>query len=131
MQLRRFRKLSPKLKTILIKTLLIPVMEYPVIPICMASPTQKRNMQTILNKALRFIHCNEQEQLKANELHIKYNINPLNISIYHKALNTWETIKSSEIEQYNDLITPHNNIHTWFPKTSNIITMEPPAEIIT
>ncbi len=41
-QLRRFSKLTSKTKTILVKTLLISVMEYPPIPICMASLTQKR-----------------------------------------------------------------------------------------
>ncbi len=70
-QLRRFNKLTPKIKTILAKTLLIPVMEYPSIPICMASIPQKRKMQSILNKALRFIHCNEQDQSNSEELHIK------------------------------------------------------------
>ncbi len=43
-QLRRFSNLSPKTKTILVKTLLIPVMTYPSIPICTASQTQKRKM---------------------------------------------------------------------------------------
>ncbi len=41
-QLERFSKITPKMKTILVKTPLIPVMEYPSIPICMASLTQKR-----------------------------------------------------------------------------------------
>ncbi len=97
----------------------------------MASRTQKRNMQIVLNKALRFVHCNESEELNTSELHIKYNITPLNISIYQKAIKIWETIKTSEIQQYNNLITPHDKIHSWFPKTSIIITMEPPERIIT
>jgi len=130
-QLRRFSNLTPKIKTTLIKTLLIPVITYPSIPICMASLSQKRKMQTILNKALRFIHCNEQERLNSFHLHIKYNITPLNIINYNKALNTWETLKISENEQYNMLIIPNNNTHTWFPKSSKIITMEPPQAIIT
>ena len=106
-------------------------MEYPSIPICMASQTQKRKMQTVLNKALRFIHCNEQEQLNTFDLHIKYKITPLNISNYYKAQNIWETIKTSENQQYAELITPKNNSHACFPKRSNIIEMEPPQAIIT
>ncbi len=43
-QIRRFSKLTPKRKTILVKALLIPVMEYPPVPICMASKTQKSKM---------------------------------------------------------------------------------------
>ena len=73
------------MKATLVKTLLVPVLEYPTIPICMASQTQKRKLQTILNKAVRFIHCNEVEQLKTEQLHIKYNITPLNISCHYKA----------------------------------------------
>lgn len=130
-QLKRFRNLTPKIKTTLIKTMLIPVITYPSIPLCMASNSQKKKMQTILNKALRFIHCNEQEQLNSYDLHIKYNITPLNIINYHKALNTWETISVSEMDQYNTLTTPHNTSHNWFPKCSNIITMQPPQAIIT
>ena len=130
-QLNRFRNLTPKMKTTLIKTILIPVITYPSIPLCMASNSQKRKMQTILNKALRFIHCNEQEQLNSHDLHIKYNVTPLNIINYQKALNTWETIKMSEIDQYNILTTPNNNSHNWFPKCSKIITMEAPQAIIT
>ncbi len=106
-------------------------MEYSPLPICMASLTQKRKMQTVLNKTLRFIHCNEQDQLNTEELHIKYNIAPLNISNYYKAQNVWETIRISENDQYNEMVTPHNNTHKWFPKSSDIITMDPPKAIIT
>lgn len=130
-QLRRFSNLTPKIKTTLVKTLLIPVMTYPPIPLCMASPTQKRQMQIVLNKALRFIHCNEDEQLNTSELHIKYNITPLNICNYNKAVNIWETIKISENEQYEELTGLRNKIHTWFPKSSEIIRMEIPQAIIT
>ena len=130
-QLRRFRNLTPKLKTTLIKTLLIPVLEYPTIPICMASITQKRKLQTVLNKAIRFIHCNEEEYLNTEQLHRKYNITPLNITNYYKARRTWETIRISETEQYEELVTERDNNHTWFPKSSAIITMGEPQAIIT
>ena len=119
------------MKTTLVKTLLIPVLEYPTIPICVASLTQKRKLQSILNKAVRFIHCNEEEQLNTKQLHIKYNISPLNISSYYKAKKTWETIRISENDQYEELVTERNNTHTWFPKSSIIINMEEPEAIIT
>ncbi len=82
----------------------MPVLEYPSIPLCMASIAQKRNMQTILNKTVRFIHCNEREQLITEELHAKCNnITPSNTSNHLKAQNIWETIKISEPEQYEEL----------------------------
>ncbi len=70
-QLKRFSGLTPIIKTTLVKTLLIPVITDPSIPLCMASKTHKKKMQTILNKALRFIHCNEQQQLNTTDLHVK------------------------------------------------------------
>ncbi len=119
------------MKTVLAKTLLIPGMEYLPVPICMASIPQKSKMQTILNKALRFIHCNEEHQLNSEELHMKYTITPLNISTYEKALKIWETLRTSEPEQYDNLVTPRNNSHRWFPKSSTMISTEPPQAIIT
>ncbi len=86
-------------------------------------------MQTVLNKAHRFIHSNEQYHLNTEELHIKYNIAPLNISNYYKAQKVWETI--SENDQYNDMVTPHNNTHNWFLKSSDIIRMDPPQAVVT
>ena len=88
-------------------------------------------MQTINNKALRFIHCNEEEYFNTAELHLKYNIAPINITNHHKALKTWETINTCENDQYNRLVTDYTNTHSWFPKTSTIINMELPEAIIT
>ncbi len=68
---------------------------------------------------------------QTHDIHIKYKITPLNISIYRKALNIWETIEVSENQQYNILVTPHNTAHNWFPKSSKVIRIEPPREIIT
>ncbi len=55
----------------------------------------------------------------------------LSLSNYYKAQNTWETTRISESEQYEELVTPRNNTHTWFSKSSYIIRMEPPQAIIT
>ncbi len=42
-KLRRFSNLTPKLKTTLIKTLLLAILEYPTTPLCIASKHKKRN----------------------------------------------------------------------------------------
>ena len=81
-------------------------------------------MHTVLNKALRFIHHNEETRLNSEELHMEYNISPLNISIHKKARNIWENVKNTEPELYENLIIPQNNPHTWFPKTSGVIDTE-------
>ena len=119
------------MKATLVKTMLIPVLQYPTIPNCSASKTQKIKMQRILNKALRFIHCNDEEELLTEELHHKYNIAPLNISIFNSAQKTWEAIRITETELYAELTIPHNNTHNWFPKSSSVINCQPPIPIIT
>ena len=100
--LKRFNNLTPKLKTTLAKTLLIPVLEYPPVPLCAISKTQKRNLQIVLNKALRFIDRNEGDIISVEDLHRKYNITPLNISIHNKACKIWETVNITENEHYNN-----------------------------
>ena len=89
----RFKNLTTKMKTTLIKTLLIPILEYPSIPICAASLTHKRNMQIVVNKALKFINCNEDNEATVDQLHIKYNITPLNISMHQRAKKTLEAVR--------------------------------------
>ena len=129
--LKRFRNLTPKIKATLVKTLLIPGITYGSIPIVMALRTHKIKMQTILNKALRSIHCNEEEYINTAELHLKYNIAPINITNHHKALKTWEAINPCENDRYNRLVTDYTNTHSLFPKTSTTINMELPEPIIT
>ena len=129
--LKRFRNLSPKVKATLVKTLLIPILEYPPVPICAASLTQKRNMQIVINKALKFINCNEDNEFTVDVLHTLYNITPLNISIHEKAKKTWEAVRVTEPEHYNTLTTTYEREHAWFPKSSKIINENTPEAIIT
>ncbi len=129
-KLRRFSNLTPKLKTTLVKTLLLPILEYPVIPLCTASKTQKKKLQVVLNKALRFINCNDRP-LTIETLHNKYNIKPLNIALHSKAKKTWETIKMTEPEHYNQLTQHFNFDHSWFPKSCVVIDGDLPNPIFT
>ncbi len=88
-------------------------------------------MQTVLNKALRFINYNEEDRPNAEELHLRYNITPLNISVHNKARKIWESVRATEPEHYNNLIIPQNNQHKWFPKTSNVINIPNVDAILT
>ena len=129
--LRKFKNLSPKIKTTLVKTLLLPILEYPPIPLCATSLTQKRNIQTVLNKALKFINCNEDNEATVEQLHKQYNITPLNISIDNKAKRTWKAVRATEPDHYNNLTIHYGHEHSWFPKTSKIIHQYTPEAIIT
>ncbi len=130
--LTRFRNLTPKIKTTLIKTLLIPVIEYPPVPLCSISKTQKINLQKVLNRGLKFIHYNETERLTIKELHQLYNITPFNVSTHNKACKTWERVRYIEEEQtYEELTRERDRTHNWFPKTTTIISSPPPLPIYT
>ena len=71
--------------------------------------------------------------MNTEQLHIKYNIIPLNISIHCKAQQTWETIRMSGNAQYEDLIIGRNKKNTRgsLRALSTIINMEEPQLIIT
>ena len=55
-KLYRFRHAPPKIKLILYKTLIRPLIEYPSIILPTASDYQKNKLQIVQNKALRFIY---------------------------------------------------------------------------
>ncbi len=129
---KRFINLTPKLKLTLIKTLLLPIIEYPVIPLRTTSLTQKRKLQVIINKALRFTSFNEDDRpLTVEELHLKYNIKPLNITLHAKAQKIWETIRMMEPEHCDQLTQRFAYNHTWFSKSSYIINSDVPQPIYT
>ena len=130
-KLKRFENLTPNIKATLIKTLLIPVLEYPPIPLCSLSKTQKINMQKILNRGLRFINSKEEERRTMEEIHKIHNIKPFNISTHNKACKIWQTVRLTQEEQYEELVTPRNTTHHWFPRTSTIIQAELPEPIYT
>ncbi len=129
--LRRFSNLTPELKATLIKTLLIPVIEYPPVPLCSISKTQKLKIQRIINQGLKFTNRNEAETITTEEQHKKYNITPFNISIHKKACKIWETVRFSEGNYYNELVRPRDKIHKWFPKTTAIIEAQIPEPVYT
>ncbi len=130
----RFKNLTPEIKTTLIKTLLVPVLEYPPIPINATTNTQKLQLQKVLNIGLRFINMNDEERIVNIEtLHSKYNITPINISIHNKAQKIWESIKDNSEEIYNKLIGErnYNFNHSWFPTSMVTTNHQPPIPLYT
>ena len=130
-KLRRFNNLTPKIKATLIKTLLIPVLEYPPIPICSLSKTKKIELQKVLNQGLRFINHHDTERKTMEETHRLYNITPINTSIHIKANKIWNTIRITQEQEYHDLVRPRNRAHYWFPRTSTLIDLPLPMPIYT
>ena len=131
-KLRRFSKLTPRLKTILIKTILIPVLEYPPVPMCCATKTQILKLQRVQNRALRFINCNDDEKIETvMGLHQRYNFLPINISLHNKAKKIWDTLQYTEAETYDKLTTTIEGNHQWFRRTSHITHSPTPEPMYT
>ena len=118
-KLQRFRLLKTKLKVRLYKTLILPHLTYPAVPLNICSNTQYKKLQIVQNKAIRWI-MNErwpircpvrlrQEQLK---------IEPIQERIKRLAENIWQKIedKNTEFHQLNTQ-TRMQNPHTWFPSS--------------
>ena len=68
-------------------------------------------MQTVVNKALKFINCNEANEARIDQLHAKYNIIPLTISIDHRAKKTSEDVRATDPHHYNNLIKKYECEH--------------------
>ncbi len=130
-QLWRFSNLTPEIKIILVKTLLIPVLEYPPIPLVCITKTQKLKMQIILNKALRFVFKNTDRRLTVQEMHKIAGIVPINITLHEKASRIWEAIRLSKDLTYQQLTTPTDRSHFWFPRSNTVINAPPPDPIFT
>ena len=54
-KLKRFRNLKIKLKIRLYKALILPLLTYPITPLNISSDTQIKKLQTVQNKAIRWI----------------------------------------------------------------------------
>lgn len=116
-KLRRFRKLSSKIKLHLYKALILPIIDYPVIPTNTLKPSNWKKQQAVQNKALRWINGDVPPyDTTIQTLHTKYNIEPLNIRNHRLAYNMWEKIRTEFPEETEEFETlTFNRTHAWWP----------------
>lgn len=116
-KLRRFKKLNPKLKLHLFKALILPIIDYPTIPMNTLKPSNWKKQQAVQNKALRWINGDVPPyETTIKELHTKYNLEPLNIRNYRLAYGMWEKIRTEfpmETEEFEN--SNYNRTHAWWP----------------
>ena len=91
-KLNRFKTAPPKIKLILYKTLIRPLIEYPSLPLALSNKTQIRKLQKIQNAALRFVNGTSlKDKISMSSLHKKFKIDAFNVRTYKlakKCLNT-------------------------------------------
>ena len=95
-KLYRFVKLSPKIKSHLYKTLILPILEYPAVHCCLASKTNLEKMQRIQNKAIRFINKHSGDELSIEETHERYQLEPINTRLFKRANKSWDKLNLLE-----------------------------------
>merc|ERR1712212_137313 len=120
-KLQRFTSCHPRTKLTLYKATVRPILEYPPIPLIAMSHSQTLKMQTIQNRALRWVeNIFYPYTLNTEQLHILHNIQPINVRIHTLASRTWDRIQQSEDPLYEQINNTHNNTnhsHGWWPRT--------------
>ena len=132
-KLKRFRKMSTKIQINLYKSLIRPIIEYPVIPMCISSKTNIKKIQQFQNRVLRTASRNTDEDNGNNieELHDKYKLDAFNVRLHRLAQKCWDrmTTLNEELveesrEEDNDNPTTHD--HYWWRRISPYANSEEP-----
>lgn len=123
----RFNDLSPKIKLHLVKTLVLPVLTYPPIPLHSMSKTAISRLQKVQNSALRFVYNTRWYHYRRMEsLHEASSLPPLNIRLKMLATRVWDQLEAEGGEQFLALQELHRQApirnHNWFPRS--LLTLE-------
>ena len=127
-KLKRFKQMNENIQLRFYKTLIRPIMEYPVIPICISAKSNIIKMQQFQNRVLRNStrRNNEDNELTIAELHEKYKIEAINVRLYRLACKVWDklTITNEDLvmeSEEEDDNHPYINDHFWWKRISPYI----------
>ena len=118
-KLKRFRGLSPtnklKLYTAYIKSALV----YPPVPLHAATKTNLKALQTVQNKALRFIYnVKYTDRLNNESIHLGADIQPINQFLHEQAVKIWHKTDNTLTDEMREwLYTEEQPQHKWFKKS--------------
>lgn len=129
----RFKMLNSKIKSHLVKSYILPLLEYPPVPLNTISNTQKLKLQRVLNKALRYAE-NEHYPFNYNteQLHNIHKITALNTRIHRRATKIWQKLEETRDQNYAKITNQeYGRMHNWFPSSLLHINRPPPNPIYT
>ena len=112
-KIKRFRYLKRKLKIRLYKALVLPHLTNPAAPLNMISNAQMKKLQTVQNKAIRWI-CNDNRcNIEVQQQRLK--IEPIKDRIRRLAEGIWSKLEEIDTEMLQDALEiNYNNNHSWF-----------------
>ena len=133
--LRRFWHFSEKIKLYLIKTMILPILDYSPVPTHMASRTKMLQLQRVQNKALRFVTSQRYPYTENTEAqHHRLQVQPVSTRLREAARKIWEKLNRQEDSNYihiKELDRSTNMEHPWFPRSIKSLREEPPVHHFT
>ena len=81
----------------MVKTLVLPYLFYPPVPLHLACNAQMRKLQQVQNNALRFAFGTKWDDLISNKrLHTEFKtvLRPVNQELFWRAKSTWSSIRN-------------------------------------
>lgn len=123
----RFKDLSPRIKLQLIKTLVLPVLTYPPIPLHSMSRSAISRLQKVQNAALRFVENTRWFHFRSiKALHEVTSLPALNVRLNELATRVWDQLEAEGGQQFQTLQELHRQAparnHSWFPRS--LLTLE-------
>ena len=118
-KLKRFRNLKRKLKIRLHKSLILPLLTYPIVPLNICSNTQINKLQIVQNKAIRWI-ANEHwpTNCPIEQRQQEFKIETIKDRIKRLAEGVWFKIHEDNSNFHrNSLGINMRNTHSWFPSS--------------
>ena len=95
LKLRRFYKLMSELLVRLYITLIRPIMEYPPMPVTLASKTNILKVQRVQNIALKLsVRGTEDHNLTLQGLHEKFEVEAVNARLANRLTKLWDKIET-------------------------------------
>lgn len=120
-KLYRLKGLPDKIKTHLVKALIIPILQYPPVQLHAVSDRQLSILQKVQNKALRFATNQYYPYtMTTEEIHMHTNTKPLNIFLQEQAQKIWLSLERMQNDTYLKLIENKTHIqkyHRFYPSS--------------
>ena len=126
----RFWHFTEQLKLYLVKTKLLPILDYSPIPTHTASRTKMLELQRIQNKALRYVTGQRYPYTESTEAqHHRLNVKPISTRNREAAHKIWKKLHTQEDPNYRHIKECDENTdmdHSWFPRSLKSLREPPP-----
>ena len=112
--LKRFWHFTERLKLYLVKTKILPILDYSPIPTHAASRTKMLELQRIQNKALRYATGQRYPYTENTETqHHRLHVQPINTRLREAAHKIWKKLDEQDDPNYRHVVRKLIGTPTW------------------